>query len=130
MFQLTDIQQAHSRVKSGADFPAYIQELIKLGVTKYDTFVRDGHEIFFGDSNYQIQSGPNYSALTVNDESDLERFKKYLKIHQQGQTDYPTFCGHSAETGVEKWTVDLKSLTCTYYDKANLKLVEEKIPTV
>lgn len=131
MFQLSDITKAHSKVKSGADFPAYVQDLIKLGVAKYDTFVSDGHTLFFGDdNNYQIQSEAKYAALEVADNSDQERFINYLKIHQQGQTDYPTFCKHSAETGVEKWTVDMNNMTCTYYDKTNNEMLEEKIPTL
>lgn len=130
MFQLEDIKKAHSKVKSGADFPAYIQDLVKLGVTKYDTYVHDGHAVFFGNSDYQIQSEPKYSTLTIADKSDLESFKSNLKIHQQGLTDYPTFCRHSAEAGVEKWTVKMENMTCTYFDKANFTMVEEKIPGV
>ena len=129
MFQLKDIKTAHSKVKSGADFPAYIQDLIKLGVRKYDTYVSDGHTLFFGENNYQIQSEPKYALLAVGNKSDRESFKHSLKIHQQGQTDYPTFCRHAGETGVEKWTVDMQHMTCTYYDKANNKILEEKIPT-
>jgi len=52
-----------------------------------------------------------------------------LKIHQQGVTDYPTFCRHSAEAGVEKWTVEMRNMTCTYFDKSNTKMVEEMIPS-
>jgi hypothetical protein len=33
MFTLEQIQQAHKKVKSGADFPAYAQELTNMGVT-------------------------------------------------------------------------------------------------
>ncbi len=40
MFQLTDIKDAHSKVKSGADFPNYVQDLIKLGVKKYETYAK------------------------------------------------------------------------------------------
>src|ERR1700712_3421195 len=119
MFQLNEIKEAHSKVKSGTDFPAYIQDLIKLGVNKYETFVSDGHTLFFGNNNYQIQSDPKYSELNIANISDKERFKHYLKSHQRGQTDYPTFCNHSAQTGVEKWTVDMNLMTCTYYDKAS-----------
>jgi len=129
MFQLQEIKEAHSKVKSGADFPKYVQDLIKLGVTKYDTFVDDGHTVFVGNNNYQLQSPPKYSTLKVENTSNAEKFKNYLKIHQQGQTDYPTFCNHSAETGVEKWTVDMKLMTCTYYDKLSNQMLEEKIPT-
>ena len=130
MFQLEEIKDAHSKVKSGADFPKYIQDLIKLGVTKYDTFVSDGHTLFIGENNYHIQSEPKYSTLEITNVSDAEKFKHYLKIHQLGQTDYPTFCNHSAETAVEKWTVDMTQMTCTYYDKSNKLMLEEKIPTL
>ena len=129
MFQLEEIKQAHSKVKSGADFPAYVQELIKLGVKKYDTYVSDGHTLFVGEHNYRLQTAPKYAALNVNDTGNAEKFTHYLKIHQQGQTDYPAFCNHSAETGVEKWTVDTNLLTCTYYDKSNNIMLEEKIST-
>ena len=39
MFTVEQIKVAHSKVKSGADFPAYIQDIKKLGVTFYETFV-------------------------------------------------------------------------------------------
>ena len=128
MFQLKEIIEAHSKVKSGADFPSYVQALIKLGVKKYDTYVSDGHTLFLGDNNYQIQSETRYPELNIANISDKERFRHYLKSHQRGQTDYPAFCNHAAETGVEKWTVDMNEMTCTYYDKANNKMLEEKIP--
>ena len=128
MFRLTDIKEAHSRVKTGADFPAYIQDLIKLGVTKYDTFVDDGHAIFFGSNDYNIQSEPKYPALIVAEESDQEKFRNNLKMHQQGQTDYLTFCRHAAEAGVQKWRVDTNNMTCTYFDQVNHIMVEERIP--
>lgn len=127
-FELKEIKEAHAKVKSGADFPNYVQELIKLGVRKYESFVSDGHTIFFGDNNYQIRSEARYPALSIANISDKERFKHYLKSHQRGQNDYPTFCRHSAETGVEKWTVDTNQMTCTYYDKLNNKMLEEQIP--
>ncbi|MEO6831419.1 MAG: DUF1398 family protein [Chitinophagaceae bacterium] len=36
---LEQIAATHKQVKSGADFPAFIQELKKLGVSGYTTFV-------------------------------------------------------------------------------------------
>lgn len=129
MFQLKEIKEAHLKVKSGADFPVYVQDLIQLGVKKYDTYVSDGHSIFFGDESYQVRSESKYAKMHIANISDKERFKHYLKSHQRGQTDYPAFCDHAAETGVEKWTVDMDQMTCTYYDKANNKMLEEQIPT-
>ena len=128
MFTLKEIKEAHTRVKSGADFPKYIQELMVLGVTKYDTYVRDGHTVYFGNAAIQIRSVASYKPLRVANISDKERFKHYLKNHQRGQTDYPTFCSDAAATGVEKWTVDITKMTCIYYDKLNNPMLEEQIP--
>jgi hypothetical protein len=47
MFTIEQIKAAHSKVKSGTDFPAYVQELIALGVTGYETYVADGHTGLF-----------------------------------------------------------------------------------
>ncbi|HRG81428.1 MAG: DUF1398 domain-containing protein [Chitinophagaceae bacterium] len=130
MFQLTDIKAAHSKVKSGADFPAYIRDLIKLGVTRYDSFVNDGHVEYFGENNFQITAEAKYPELAVADTSNEESFNRQLKLHQQGQTDYPAFCRDAAEAGVEKWRVDMQQMTCTYFDKANNVMLEEKIPAL
>lgn len=43
MFTVEQIKAAHSKVKSGADFPSYIQEIKALGVTANETYVEDGH---------------------------------------------------------------------------------------
>lgn len=129
MFDLKEIKEAHAKVKTGADFPKYIQELIKLGVKKYNTYVSNGRTVYFGDDKYEIKSERKYATLTIANISDKERFKHFLKSHQRGQTDYPTFCNNAAATGVEKWTVDMSLMTCTYYDKLNSKMLEEKIPT-
>lgn len=128
MFKLEDIQKAHAKVKSGADFPGYIQDLKKLGVIRYETFVDDGHTIYSGENNSQVESPPKYAKLKVQAKSQPEKFLEGLKIHQHGQTNYPTFCRHSAETGVEKWTVDIGRMTCTYFDKSGNQMLEEKIP--
>lgn len=129
MFTLQAIKDAHSKVKSGADFPKYIQELIVLGIQKYDAFVVDGHIVYSGKEDFELSSPPAYKKLVVANISDKERFKHYLKNHQRGQTDYTTFCNDAAETGVEKWTVDMQNMTCIYYDKSNTLMVEEQIPT-
>jgi uncharacterized protein YbcV (DUF1398 family) len=78
-------------VKTGNDFPNYVQELVSLGVVRYDTYVNDGHTKYTGENDYTIQSGVKYSVMKVDAKSDSEQFSHYLKNHQQGQTDYPTF---------------------------------------
>lgn len=130
MFTLDQIKAAHSKVKSGADFPKYIQDLIGLGVEAYSTYVIDGHAEYFGKDGYQIKSDAKYAVLNISEKSDSETFISRLKAHQQGQSDYMTFCNDSAKAGVEKWIVDTQKMTCTYYDKLGNMMLEEKIPSV
>jgi uncharacterized protein YbcV (DUF1398 family) len=129
MFTLDQIKAAHSKVKSGADFPAYIQELIGLGLKKYESFVADGHTVYHGAERYSITSEPGYDAKDIVTESNKEQFIADLKEHQQGKTDYATFCSDCAKNGVEKWIVDMEQMTCTYYDKRGNEILEEQIPT-
>lgn len=130
MFIIDEIKAAHSKVKSGADFPAYIQELKKLGVIFYDTYVTDGHTDYYGNNGFKTSSAAKYASKMIAEISNKEKFQLSLLIHQQGQTDYPTFCKDAAEAGVEKWIVRLDEMTCTYYDKAGNKMLAEKIPGI
>lgn len=129
MFTLDQISTAHAKVKTGADFPAYLKELISLGVAWYETSVFDGSTTYFAEDGSHIASAAKYPEINIADESDADKFSDYLKSHQQGQTDFLVFCGHAAETGVEKWTVFANDMTCTYYDKSGHVMLAEKIPS-
>ena len=128
MFTLHEIEEIHSKVKSGADFPHYIQELIEVGVISYSIYVNDGHTDYHGKDNFHIVSDAKYPTLLIAEKGDIQRLEHALSIHQQGQTNYMTFCKHSAEAGVYKWTVDITNLLCTYYDKNENTMLVEQIP--
>ncbi|MFV0541692.1 MAG: DUF1398 domain-containing protein [Aestuariibaculum sp.] len=128
MFTVAQIEAAHEQVKSGADFPKYIQDIKQLGVKAFETWVFDSHTEYFGTDGFKTASNGKYQDLKIADTLNTDAFKNYLKMHQQGKTDYVTFCQHCAETGVEKWKVDLSQLTCTYFDKADNKILVEQIP--
>jgi len=128
MFTLEQIKAAHAKVKSGADFPSYINELIGLGLMEYTQFVSDGHAIYSGKNNYSVQSEAKYPAFKIADIADSAKLKQDLKIHQQGDTNYMTFCEQAAGAGVEKWLVDMDKMTCTYYDKQDGNILTEAIP--
>lgn len=128
MFTVKQIEQAHHKVKSGADFPKYIQEIKEMGVLGFKTYVKDSHTEYFGANGYKTSSQPQYEALSIADETNKEAFVKQLKAHQKGQTDYYTFCKDCAENGIEKWIVDLDKMTCIYYDKAGTEVLVEQIP--
>lgn len=128
MFAVEQIESAHSKVKSGADFPNYIKEIKELGVKSFETWVKDSHTKYFGENSFSTTSEPQYEDLVIADDSDKEKFVQQLKSHQKGETDYMTFCEHCAETGIEKWIVDLDNFTCIYYDKAGNEILTEEIP--
>ncbi len=127
-FTLEQIRTAHTKVKSGADFPAYIREMKQLGVLQYETFVADGHTDFFGDNGYSVSSPAKYDTLEIAAQSNAEVFKADLLAHQQGKTDYQLFCADCAKSGIDKWRVDIGKMTCTYYDKSCTEILVENIP--
>lgn len=129
MFTADEIKAAHSKVRSGADFPAYIAEIKALGVRNYEAYVADGHIDYHGDDGYSLKVVPReYVSLPVAETLNEEKFKAELLAHQQGKTDYPTFIQMCAETGIEKWIINLDKMTCTYYDKKRREVLVEKIP--
>lgn len=127
-FTVEQIKEAHSKVKTGADFPDYIKEIKQLGVTHYNSYVMDGHVDYFGSNNFLLTVPARYSNLLIADESNSEAFKTDLKAHQQGKTDFLTFCNDCAKLGIEKWSISMDKMTCTYYDKAGNTVLIEEIP--
>lgn len=128
MFTLQQIKDAHSKVETGADFPKYIKELKELWVIAYDTYVIDGHATYIGESDYQVSSEAKYDTLNISTTSDSEKFVELLKLHQQWWSDYMQFCEHCAQTWVNKRIVDLRDMTCTYYDLEGNEMLVESIP--
>lgn len=130
MFTIQQIKEAHAKVKSGRDFPKYIQDIIALGVTSFETFVSDNHTDYYGKDNFQTSSEGFSETLTIANKSNIEQFKLDLKSHQQGNTDYMTFLKDCAKSGVEKWIVVMDKMTCSYYEKNGKVILVEKIPTL
>ena len=130
MFSIEQIMLAHSKVKTGEDFPQYAEEIKQLGVTYYETYVVDGHTDFFGANSYRITSPAKYPDQAISTECNTDAFKLDLMSHQRGETDYLTFIRASAEFGIEKWAVCMDKMTCMYFDKAGNKVLVEQIPQV
>lgn len=128
MFTTDQIKEAHSKVKSGKDFPAYIQDLKQLGVVAYEHYISDASIIYSGADKFEVTAAAKYAPLKIAEISDAGKLKQALKIHQNGETDYLTFCKQSAEAGVEKWIVDIEKMTCIYYDQSGKEMILETIP--
>ncbi|MFM9988129.1 DUF1398 domain-containing protein [Flavobacterium sp.] len=130
MFTVKQIKDAHTKVKSGADFPQYMQDLIALGVISFETFVYDNHTNYYGTNDFKISSEGFLETLIISDQINIKQFQIDLKAHQQGKTDYMTFLNDCARSGVEKWIVVMAKMTCSYYDKNGNEMVVETIPTI
>ena len=128
MFTVEQINGAHSKVKSGADFPAYIKEIKALGVTHYEAYVTDGHIDYHGANDYTAKVPAKYQPLVIADTSNGGEFKAAVVAHQQGKTDFLTFIKMCATFGIEKWAISMDKMTCTYFDKSGDKILVEEIP--
>jgi len=128
MFTVEQIANCHSKVKSGADFPNYIQDLIQLGVLRFETFVSDSHSDYYGADNFQTSSTGKYNPIEIADTLNLEEFRKDLKGHQQGKTDYMGFINSCAKYGINKWVMNLEDFTCIYFDKDENAVLTEIVP--
>jgi len=130
MFTIEDIRSAEQKIKTGADFPLFIKEIKAMGVERNDVYVMNGMSIYFGNNEHTVESAPAYETLLIEEQSSAQDLQKALKIHQEGQTDFQTFCRQAASAGVEKWVTDLKEMTVSYLDMAGNELIVEKIPSV
>ncbi len=129
MFTLEQIKSFHSHVKSGADFPLYVQNLISIWLSHYDMYVSDGHAEYVGKDGFSLQSEATYEPLNIASVVDKEQFIMHLKSHQRWETNYMSFIRDSADSGVYKWTVNTEKMTCTYYNKKWDEILEEVIPS-
>lgn len=130
MFTVKQIEDAHKKVQSGADFPKYIQDIKELGVITFETWVTDSHTKYYGKDDFVTKSTPKYDAISISENCNPEKFKIQLKAHQQGKTDYFTFCNDCATYGIEKWIVNVYNMTCIYYDKNGNEILMEQIPEI
>ncbi|PQA90836.1 phage envelope protein [Chryseobacterium shigense] len=128
-FTIEQIKAEHQKVKSGADFPQYIQAIKKLGVSEYTVSVADGGIDYFDKENNSVSTrGKDDGVRSISGIVNLDQFKIRLKLHQQGGTDYLTFCHDCVENGVEGWKMDLNAMICTYLDREGNEILAEQIP--
>ncbi len=128
MTTLTDIKGALSQIRTGADFPRYVQQLIALGVWSYETRLTDLSSTYQISDGSVIESPGMADALASANASDTEGLKRYLGVHQQGGSDFMTLRGQAATCGVVRWIVDTKKLSCSYYGADDEVILEEIIP--
>ncbi len=122
------MKAAHAKVKSGADFPHYIQEIKSYGLKSYTYSVTDGTITYYGESGHQVAAPAIYKPKTINPIASPDELRNIISIHQQGKTDFPTFCEQAAAAGVKQWVIDTERMLCIYEDTDGKALVAEPIP--
>lgn len=128
MFTREQIETAHGTVKSGADFPQYVQEIKMLGVKSHEVVLTDGTWIFKGTDGQTVQFQRGLEHVPVAAQASPERFKQILTSHQRGETDYPSFCRQAGEAGVERWISDFEHMSVTYLGSSGAVIDVEPIP--
>ena len=127
MFTLDQIKQSYDKVKTEADFAIYIQELINLGIKGYDTHLNDGSVVYYTDSDFNLSTDTKYPALPITAIANKERFIECLVMHENGQTDYYTFCQQATQCGIAKCRINIVELTSTYLSNEGDAIIIEKI---
>ncbi|SCT69030.1 Sec-independent protein translocase protein [Staphylococcus aureus] len=126
-FTLSEIQQAHQQY-TGVDFPKLFKEFKDMGMTYNIVNIQDGTATYVHQSEDDIVTSSVKSNHPVAPSSNQSIVQDVLTRHQQGQTDFETFCDEMAEAGIYKWHIDIQVGTCTYIDLKEQAIISELIP--
>ncbi|SNS97494.1 Uncharacterized conserved protein YbcV, DUF1398 family [Asanoa hainanensis] len=124
MFTLEQIADIHHRLGSKDSLPRYLRALRDVGVARYDSFVSDGHSVYYGADGQELVGPPFHETFAVAEVADQEWFLGYLK---EGGAGYVEMSRALADHGVERWSFDTEQLTITYRDKAGNELLTERV---
>lgn len=127
MFTLEQITDAHDRFGNASTLAEYVRALQSIGVKSYSTFVSDGHSEYVGSDGYSITSPAVHEELTIAERASREVFLDHLDLHAQQKTTYIEMSRGLAQSGIERWTVDTKNMSLTYYDEAGHALLVETL---
>ncbi|HDZ3299567.1 TPA: DUF1398 family protein [Staphylococcus aureus] len=126
-FTLSAIQQAHQQF-TGVDFPKLFKAFKDMGMTYNIVNIQDGTATYVHQSEGDIVTSSVKSNHPVAPRSNQSIVQEVLTRHQQGQTDFKTFCDEMAEAGIYKWHIDIQAGTCTYIDLKEQAIISELIP--
>lgn len=106
MFTLDQIDEIHARLGSRETLADYVRALRSIGVTRYDSFVRDGHSEFVDAAGETVVTPAAHAPLDINEVIDVDAARLHLDRHGQGETGYLDMSVGLAASGIERWTVD------------------------
>ncbi|HHC8778508.1 TPA: DUF1398 domain-containing protein [Staphylococcus aureus] len=126
-FKLSAIQQAHQQF-TGVDFPKLFKAFKDMGMTYNIVNIQDGTATYVHQSEDDIVTSSVKSNHPAAPSSNQSIVQDVLTRHQQGQTDFETFCDEMAQAGIYKWHIDIQAGTCTYIDLQEQAIISELIP--
>ncbi|HDB5872182.1 TPA: DUF1398 family protein [Staphylococcus aureus] len=126
-FKLSAIQQAHQQF-TGVDFPKLFKAFKDMGMTYNIVNIQDGTATYVHQSEDDIVTSSVKSNHPVAPSSNQSIVQDVLTRHQQGQTDFETFCDEMAQAGIYKWHIDIQAGTCTHIDLQEQAIISELIP--
>ncbi|HEI1464403.1 TPA: DUF1398 family protein [Staphylococcus aureus] len=126
-FKLSAIQQAHQQF-TGVDFPKLFKAFKDMGMTYNIVNIQDGTATYVHQSEDDIVTSSVKSNHPVAPSSNQSIVQDVLTRHQQGQTDFETFCDEMAQAAIYKWHIDIQAGTCTYIDLQEQAIISELIP--
>ncbi|HCY8398873.1 TPA: DUF1398 family protein [Staphylococcus aureus] len=126
-FKLSAIQQAHQQF-TGVDFLKLFKAFKDMGMTYNIVNIQDGTATYVHQSEDDIVTSSVKSNHPVAPSSNQSIVQDVLTRHQQGQTDFETFCDEMAQAGIYKWHIDIQAGTCTYIDLQEQAIISELIP--
>lgn len=126
-FKLSAIQQAHQQF-TGVDFPKLFKAFKDMGMTYNIVNIQDGTATYVHQSEDDIVTSSVKSNHPVAPSSNQSIVQDVLTRHQQGQTDFETFCDEMAQADIYKWHIDIQAGTCTYIDLQEQAIISELIP--
>ena len=124
MDQIDDLHARFGRADSLAD---YFRGLAGLVITRFDSFLTDGHSEFLGADGQRVVSPPHHEVLAIEEVSDRTALLDHLQRHLEGETSYVEMSKGLAASGVEKWVADTTALTMTYFDRDGVALLVERV---
>lgn len=128
MITKENIQQAYAAMQSDNDFPTLVAKLIQLNVTEFSFFVHDGSELFKDAEGNEVRLEAKFTEQTIAPQANAEQLYKDIKIHQQKETDFPTFLQQAAANGIAYWTVVFSENSCIYFDTQHSEVLREALP--
>lgn len=124
---MMDINQINQiKLETQGNFKELIERYLQYGIVKFQTCASTAKTMYFnqaGDNVYDHEDFFNYQIGQLN----VDKFQSDLLQHQQGITDFATWLGLTADSGIAYWIVDLSAKTCVYYDCDNNPIHTELI---